>query len=133
MQIIKAVTVPDDISKSLNMIAEPSPFLLNALKALTNPTRLNILVWLSSPRDFFPIERSIADPDTVGVCVTHIQERVGLAQSTVSSYMAILEQAGLVQATRVQKWTHYRRNEENITRLAREFHCAIQAQLHLIP
>lgn len=41
------------------------------------------------------------------------QAKTGLAQSTVSAYMAVLERAGLVRSTRVGKWTHYRRDEEN--------------------
>jgi DNA-binding transcriptional ArsR family regulator len=51
------------------------------------------------------------------VCVSHIQAKTGLAQSTVSAYMASLERAGLVRSTRVGKWTHYRRDEERIARL----------------
>ncbi|MFI9593950.1 ArsR/SmtB family transcription factor [Nonomuraea sp. NPDC052265] len=53
----------------------------------------------------------------VGVCVTHIQARVGLAQSTVSAYLSELQRAGLVRATRVGKWTHYRRDERRIAQL----------------
>nr|WP_318527581.1 helix-turn-helix domain-containing protein [Microbispora cellulosiformans] len=53
----------------------------------------------------------------MGVCVSHIQAKTGLAQSTVSTYMATLERAGLVRSTRVGKWTHYRRDEEGIARL----------------
>lgn len=90
-----------------------------AFKALANPVRYRILEWLRDPRANFPVERGIADPDEVGVCVTQIQEKVGLAQSTVSAYMAVLERAGLVISTRVGRWTHYRRNEDAIARLAR--------------
>lgn len=88
--------------------------LMQILKALSNPVRLKILIWLQDPRRYFPIERAIADPETVGVCVTQIQEKVNLAQSTVSSYMATLERANLVISTRVGKWTHYKRNEQQI-------------------
>ena len=42
---------------------------------------------------------------------------VGLAQSTVSAYMAELERAGLVKATLVGKWTHYKRDEQRIGEL----------------
>ncbi len=52
------------------------------------------------------------------MCVTHIQVKSGLAQSTVSSYMSTLERAGLVRPTRVGKWTHYRRDEERLAQLA---------------
>ena len=91
--------------------------LLDVFKALANPERLQILRWLREPERHFPVERAIADPAEVGVCVSHIQEKTGLAQSTVSAYMAELERAGLVRATRVGKWTHYRRDEERIARL----------------
>ncbi|MFJ7214162.1 ArsR/SmtB family transcription factor [Amycolatopsis sp. NPDC098790] len=88
--------------------------LLDVFKALANPERLQILLWLREPEKHFPVERAIADPAEVGVCVSHIQEKTGLAQSTVSAYMAALQRAGLVHATRVGKWTHYKRDEARI-------------------
>lgn len=91
--------------------------LLDVFKALANPVRLQVLQWLRDPERHFPVEQAIADPHEVGVCVSHIQAKTGLAQSTVSAYMASLERAGLVRATRVGKWTHYRRDEERIARL----------------
>ncbi|HEX2316255.1 MAG TPA: metalloregulator ArsR/SmtB family transcription factor [Thermomonospora sp.] len=101
--------------------AEPAPdasaHLLEAFKALANPVRLQVLQWLRDPQRHFPVDEAIADPDEVGVCVSHIQAKTGLAQSTVSAYMAALERAGLVRSTRVGKWTHYRRDEERIARL----------------
>ncbi|WP_188190352.1 ArsR/SmtB family transcription factor [Nonomuraea sp. SYSU D8015] len=90
---------------------------ISALRALSNPMRLQLLSWLREPRRHFPLEGAIADPDDVGVCVSHIQAKVGLAQSTVSAYMAELHRAGLVQATRVGKWTHYKRDEQRIAQL----------------
>jgi DNA-binding transcriptional ArsR family regulator len=95
----------------------PDPGLLSALRALSNPTRLQLLSWLREPERNFPLEGAIADPVEVGVCVSHIQARIGLAQSTVSAYMADLERAGLVKATRVGKWTHYKRDEQRIAEL----------------
>ena len=94
--------------------ASPDPDLLNALRALSNPMRLQLLLWLRQPERHFSLEGAIADSAEVGVCVSHIQARAGLAQSTVSAYMAELERAGLVRSTRVGKWTHYRRDEERI-------------------
>lgn len=84
--------------------------LIEPLKALANPVRLQVLQWLRTPEDHFPVNE-------VGVCVSHIQAKTGLAQSTVSAYMAVLERAGLVRSARVGKWTHYRRDEERIARL----------------
>jgi DNA-binding transcriptional ArsR family regulator len=95
----------------------PEPDLVRALRALANPTRLQLLSWLREPEKNFPLDGAIADPVEVGVCVTHIQARVGLAQSTVSTYMSELERAGLVRATRVGKWTHYKRDEARIAEL----------------
>jgi ArsR family transcriptional regulator len=99
------------------MTTDTSSELVEVFKALANPVRLRVLRWLRDPVDHFPVAEWIVDPHEVGVCVSHIQAKTGLAQSTVSAYMASLERAGLVRSTRVGKWTHYRRDEERIARL----------------
>ena len=91
--------------------------LLDALKALANPVRLQVMEWLRDPEAEFAEYDPIADRAEVGVCVSHIQGKSGLAQSTISSYMATLERAGLVTSTRVGKYTHYKRNEELLSRV----------------
>ncbi|MFD1538600.1 ArsR/SmtB family transcription factor [Nonomuraea guangzhouensis] len=96
---------------------DASAQLLDVFKALANPVRLQVLQWLRDPDLHFPPDQAIADQHEVGVCVSHIQAKTGLAQSTVSAYMASLQRAGLVRATRVGKWTHYRRDEERIAQL----------------
>lgn len=95
----------------------PDPEVVSALRALSNPMRLQLLLWLREPERHFPFEGAIADLADVGVCVSHIQAKAGLAQSTVSAYMAALQRAGLVRATRVGKWTHYKRDEQRIAEL----------------
>lgn len=97
--------------------APPDPDVVRALRALSNPMRLQLLAWLRDPEANFDLTGAIADPHEVGVCVSHIQAKVGLAQSTVSAYMAELERAGLVHSTRVGKWTHYKRDEQRIAEL----------------
>jgi DNA-binding transcriptional ArsR family regulator len=92
--------------------------LVEAFKALGNPVRFQIMRWLREPERQFAEYEPIADRRVVGVCVSHIQAKTGLAQSTVSSYMATLERAGLVRSTRVGKWTHYRRDEDRLRQLA---------------
>jgi ArsR family transcriptional regulator len=99
------------------MTTDTSSELVEVFKALANPVRLRVLRWLRDPEDHFPVGEWIVDPYEVGVCVSHIQAKTGLAQSTVSAYMASLERAGLVRSTRVGKWTHYRRDEEYIAQL----------------
>ncbi|WP_328322395.1 ArsR/SmtB family transcription factor [Streptomyces sp. NBC_00388] len=91
-------------------MAEGLTALVEPLKALAHPVRLQVLQWLRVPEEHFPVNE-------VGVCVSHIQAKTGLAQSTVSAYMAVLERAGLVRSARVGKWTHYRRDEERIAQL----------------
>lgn len=91
---------------------------VEALKALANPTRLQIMNWLQDPHGEFAQWEPIADRDEFGVCVSHLQAKSGLAQSTVSSYMATLERAGLVRSTRIGKWTHYKRDDDMVARLA---------------
>lgn len=95
----------------------PADELLDALKALANPVRLQIMEWLCDPETEFAEYEPIADRTEVGACVSHIQAKSGLAQSTISSYMATLERAGLVSYTRVGKWTHYKRNEALLRRV----------------
>ncbi|MFB9315601.1 ArsR/SmtB family transcription factor [Nocardioides plantarum] len=91
--------------------------LVETLKALGNPTRLQIMEWLRTPEQSFSEYEPIADRAEVGVCVTHLAAKTGLAQSTISTYMATLERAHLVSATRVGKWTHYRRNDTRVEEL----------------
>ncbi|HEY4024621.1 MAG TPA: transcriptional regulator [Pseudonocardiaceae bacterium] len=98
-------------------MTEPDPELVLALRALANPVRLQLLAWLREPHRHFALADATVDVDEFGVCVSHIQEKAGLAQSTISAYLAELQRAGLVRATRVGKWTHYKRDEARIARL----------------
>jgi ArsR family transcriptional regulator len=88
---------------------------IEVLKALNNGTRLKILGWLKEPTRNFG-RQEVGDFQEDGVCVSLIQQKSGLSQSTVSSYLALLTRAGLVKAKRVGQWTYYRRNEEAIRR-----------------
>jgi DNA-binding transcriptional ArsR family regulator len=104
------------VAKTETAVA-PDPDVVRALRAISNPARLQLLSWLRDPVGNFPEEKAIADPIEVGVCVSQIQAKSGLAQATVSAYLAELERVGLLRSTRVGKWTHYRRDEENIAAL----------------
>jgi len=81
-------------------------------KALANETRRNILMWLKTPQQYFP-KWDVRDVE-LGVCCGFIQERAGLSQSTISTYLSLLEQCGLLLATRHKQWTYYKRNESVI-------------------
>lgn len=83
-----------------------------SISALNNPVRRNILEWLKDRSNFPAALPEHADLD--GVCVAYIQEKAGLSQSTISSYMALLKQSGFVIAERHGQWTFYRRDEAGI-------------------
>lgn len=83
-----------------------------AIAALNNPVRRRILGWLKDRSNFPPALPEHADLE--GVCVGHIQEKAGLSQSTISNYMGLLKQAGLVVSERHGQWTFYSRDEDAI-------------------
>jgi ArsR family transcriptional regulator len=82
------------------------------ISALNNPTRRKILEWLKDRSNFPAALPKHAELD--GVCVAYVQEKARLSQSTISNYMGLLKNAGLVTAERHGQWTFYRRHEENI-------------------
>ena len=94
-----------------------------AITALNNPTRRNIISWLRDRSNFPPALPEHADLD--GVCVAYIQEKAGLSQSTISNYMGLLKEAGLVDSARHGQFTFYSRNEDAI----RAFLSAVEKEL----
>jgi ArsR family transcriptional regulator len=95
--------------------------LIEICKALSNDTRLSILKWLKEPEENFPPQGGcLNEPVDLkgGVCVSSIQAKAGVSQSTVSSYLDMLQRAGLLVSERHGKWTYYRRNEDMIRQLA---------------
>lgn len=91
--------------------------LIDVFKALSNPTRLQIVKGLKDPEKNFPPQDE-GDVHAVGVCVSSIQEGIGLSQSTVSGYLATLQRVGLVEVRRIGQWTYYKRNEAAIKSFA---------------
>src|SRR5215469_11812605 len=85
--------------------------LVDALKAIGDPTRLKILRILKQRG-----RCSIGKP--VGMCACDIEEQVKLSQPTVSHHMAVLTKAGLVRAEKQGLWRWYQRNEKSLKELA---------------
>ena len=85
-------------------------------KALGNETRLNILLCLKDPeKNFEPqIHLSVMDDFKEGVCVGAIRNKTGLSQSTVSNFLSILKEAGLVESRYIGQYTYFRRDEQAI-------------------
>ena len=85
----------------------------DALRALANGRRLQILDWLRDPTAHF---RPQVDGDLVddGVCTLLIAEKLGVSQPTVSEHLKLLSQAGLIRGTRIKQWVFYKRDEKAI-------------------
>lgn len=94
-----------------------------AISALNNPVRRRILDWLKVRSNFPPALPEHAGLE--GVCVAYIQEKAGLSQSTISNYMGLLKEAGLVISDRHGQFTFYRRDEDAI----RAFLGAVEKEL----
>jgi DNA-binding transcriptional ArsR family regulator len=82
------------------------------LHAIAEPTRRRILEALKEKGG------NSLGKDT-GLCAFDVEQRVKLAQPTVSHHMRILEKAGLVLAKREGHWRWYRRNEKLISEMLR--------------
>jgi len=85
-----------------------------ALHAIADPTRRQILRALREGPG--ALRESILPPKGRHdcLCAGEIEERVRLSQPTISHHMAILADAGLVEAVKSGQWRWYRRNEKAI-------------------
>lgn len=70
-------------------------------------------------RDFVAAAKALSDPGRVRIllalregelCVCQLVELLGLASSTVSRHMSILDRADLVRGRRDGRWAYYRRS-----------------------
>lgn len=97
---------------------------LKIIKALSNKTRFNILLWLKNPelnfKEFGWKPHSEEEDASNFVCVGYIQKKSGQSQSTVSEHLIVLEKAGLLRALKLGQWTLYARNEDGI-KLIKEY------------
>jgi DNA-binding transcriptional ArsR family regulator len=82
------------------------------LHAIADPTRRRILRALKE-------KGGCSLPKETGLCAGDIEQRVKVAQPTVSHHMRILEKAGVVEAKREGHWRWYRRNEKLIAEMTR--------------
>lgn len=101
-------------SRKVDIIMDMEPLLI--YKALSNEMRCQIMQWLKNPEEFFDEKPYLRQGLSfrIGVCVGDIRAKSGLAQSVISSYLATMQKAGLLESERIGKWTYYRRNEKII-------------------
>lgn len=78
-------------------------------------------------RDFIKVMKALSDPNRVKMikllqrrvlCVCEIQEALGLAQSTASKHLKILEEAGLISFSKEGPWVNYRLSDGGRNRYA---------------
>ena len=71
-------------------------------------------------KEYITVMKALSDPNRVKalkllerreLCVCELTELLGLAQPTVSKHLKILEQAGLVAATKKGQWVNYHQPE----------------------
>ena len=74
---------------------------------------MQIMEWLKEPETNFPPHETLKHFND-GVCVTYIQEKAGLSQSTISTYLTNMEKCELLISTRHGKWSYFKRNENTI-------------------
>jgi ArsR family transcriptional regulator, arsenate/arsenite/antimonite-responsive transcriptional repressor len=81
------------------------------LRAVADPVRRRILALLKQPG-------CCAIGKSNGLCACDVEGQIGLSQPTISHHMAVLRNAGLVEAEKIEQWMWYRRNEQALRMLA---------------
>jgi ArsR family transcriptional regulator len=80
-------------------------------------------------RDFMAISKALSDPGRVRIllalrrgelCVCQITEIFGLAPSTVSKHLSVLQHAGLVLSRKTERWVYYRLPDKSAPAIVRE-------------
>ncbi len=94
-------------------MSDSAPNFDRFLQAIADPTRRRILLALKEKGG------CSLDKET-GLCAGDIEQRIKLAQPTISHHMRILEKANLVEGQREGHWRWYRRNEKLIAEMMRE-------------
>lgn len=94
---------------------EPIVQLIPGLKALASPTRLKVLELLRNPAAFDGPRDAAGQP--LGVTAKALLKHFRIAQPSFNEQMDVLIGIGLVEATKVGRWTVYKRDEERIRQL----------------
>ena len=92
--------------------------LAQAMQALSNERRVQVLEWLKRPRQHFPPQVD-GDLERDGVCGLLIARKLRVSQPAVTEHLKILSQAGFLKSKRIKKWTFYKRDENAIRQIKR--------------
>jgi ArsR family transcriptional regulator, arsenate/arsenite/antimonite-responsive transcriptional repressor len=84
-----------------------------ALRAVADPTRRKILRLLQTNNT----RKGARSAEHYGCTASDIEQRIKLAQPTISHHMKILKNAGLVETRKQGTWVRYRRMESALRAL----------------
>jgi len=84
-------TIQGLYKSELTDMSSPMQQLVQLAKALADPTRIRVLTALRSGE----------------LCVCELCDALGIAQSTLSTHLQFIRQAGLVQTRKQGKWVYY--------------------------
>ena len=80
-------------------------------------------------REFMAVTKALSDPGRVRVllalrrgelCVCQITELFGLAPSTISKHLSVLQNAGLILSRKSERWVYYRLPDRSASVVVRE-------------
>ncbi|NPV71825.1 MAG: winged helix-turn-helix transcriptional regulator [Firmicutes bacterium] len=83
---------------------------VQVFRALGDETRYELFTWLTRGEIATCCDRICLREN--GVCVTDVVKKFGLAQSTVSYHLKVLEEAGLIRSEKRGLWTCFFPNRE---------------------
>lgn len=86
---------------------------LEQSKAVASAARLSILEWLTEP-DLHFADQVTGKPSEIGVCVTLLTEKLGMAQPTASRHLELLRRAGFLNVNKIGRWSFFQRNEATV-------------------
>jgi ArsR family transcriptional regulator len=94
------------------------------------PWNTYFVIWRNvNMREFMTITKALSDPKRVRVllalrrgelCVCQITELFGLAPSTISKHLSILQNAGLILSRKSERWVYYRLPDKSAPVVVRE-------------
>lgn len=101
-----------------------------SLASFADPVHSYFVVWRNDVmREFMTITKALSDPNRVRIllslrrgelCVCQITELFGLATSTVSKHLSILNQAGLILSRKTERWVYFRLPDKSAPVVVRE-------------
>lgn len=107
IELATTSTVDCSIAATVMMPAERAECLADIFKALSDPTRVRLLAYISASADGT-------------ACACHLPDALGISQPTLSHHLKKLTDAGLITRQQRGRWAHYAA-VPGVLEVAREF------------